>query len=148
MKILHTADWHAGRSLHGVDRTAEVAEALQEIAELAVRERVDLILVAGDLFDGKNPSAAAEEAVFAFFLETGRADYDQLKKAFDAGDATQVSRSAHTLSGAAGNLGLMPVHEVAKRIELAAIDNRMDQISLDVDALNDHFGQIAREIQA
>ncbi len=82
------------------------------------------------------------------FLETGRADYDQLKKALDAGDATQVSRSAHTLSGAAGNLGLMPVHEAAKRIELAAIDNRMDAISLDVVTLNDHFSQIAREIQA
>ena len=82
------------------------------------------------------------------FLETGRVDYDQLKKAFDAGDAAQVSRSAHTPSGAAGNLGLMPVHEVAKRIELAAIDNRMDAIALDVDALNDHFGQIAREVRA
>ena len=73
VKILHTADWHAGRSLHGVDRTPEVEAALQEIAELAVRERVDLILVAGDLFDSKNPSAAAEEAVFGFFLLTGRA---------------------------------------------------------------------------
>lgn len=73
MRILHTADWHAGRSLHGVDRTDEIRAALAQVREVALRERVDLILVAGDLFDGKNPSAAAEEAVYGFFLETGRA---------------------------------------------------------------------------
>lgn len=73
MKILHTADWHAGRTLHGVDRTPEVREALREIAALAVEESVDLILVAGDLYDSKRPGPDAEEAVYEFFLTTGRA---------------------------------------------------------------------------
>lgn len=73
MRILHTADWHAGRSLHGVDRTPEVREALSEIAELALSERVDAIVVAGDIFDTRNPSAAAEDAVYDFFLRTGGA---------------------------------------------------------------------------
>ena len=73
MKILHTADWHAGRSLHGVNRTPEIRAALQEIAALAVEEQVDLILVAGDLYDNKNPGAEAEAAVYEFFLTTGRA---------------------------------------------------------------------------
>ena len=72
MRILHTADWHAGRSLLGIDRTPEVAEVLLEIAEIALDLEVDLILVAGDLFDGKSPGAAAEEAVFSFFLRTGQ----------------------------------------------------------------------------
>lgn len=73
MKILHTADWHAGRTLHGVDRTPEIREALREIAALAVDEGVDLILVAGDLYDSKRPGPEAEEAVYEFFLTTGRA---------------------------------------------------------------------------
>ncbi len=73
MKILHTADWHAGRSLHGVSRTPEIREVLQEIASLAIEEQVDLILVAGDLFDNKNPGAEAEQAVYEFFLSTGQA---------------------------------------------------------------------------
>lgn len=72
MKILHTADWHAGRSLKGVNRTPEIRAALREIAELALSERVDLILVSGDLYDKKNPGADAEEAVYEFFLTTGR----------------------------------------------------------------------------
>lgn len=73
MKLLHTADWHAGRSLHGVDRTGEVREALREVAEIAKQEAVDLIVVAGDVYDNRNPSAAAEEAVYEFFLDVARA---------------------------------------------------------------------------
>mgnify|MGYP002779098765 CR=1 FL=1 len=73
MKLLHTADWHAGRTLHGQERTSEIRAALREIAELAKTEAVDLILVAGDVYDSHNPSAEAEAAVYEFFLETGRA---------------------------------------------------------------------------
>ena len=67
MKLLHTADWHAGRVLKGQSRTPEVGEALEEIASLAIEEQVDLILVAGDLYDKKNPGADAEAAVYRFF---------------------------------------------------------------------------------
>jgi exonuclease SbcD len=73
MKLLHTADWHAGRTLYGVSRTPEVREVLREIAEVARLEAVDLILVAGDLFDSKYPPPDAEEAVYEFFLTTARA---------------------------------------------------------------------------
>ena len=68
MRVLHTADFHAGRLLRGFDRTPEIHEALIEIAALARSERVDAVLVSGDLFDTGNPSADAEEAVFDFFL--------------------------------------------------------------------------------
>jgi DNA repair protein SbcD/Mre11 len=71
MRLLHTADWHAGRVLRGVDRTPEIRAALNEILEVAVRERVDAVLVAGDLYDTANPSADAESAVYDFFLELG-----------------------------------------------------------------------------
>ena len=50
-------------------RTSEIREALQELAELACSRAVDLVIVAGDLYDSKNPSAEAEEAVYAFFLK-------------------------------------------------------------------------------
>ena len=73
MKLLHTADWHAGRTLHGVDRTPEIREVLREIADIALSEAVDLIIVAGDVFDSKNPGADATSAVYEFFLKTGAA---------------------------------------------------------------------------
>ena len=76
------------------------------------------------------------------FLDTGRADYDQLKTAFADSDNEQVARSAHTISGASGNLGLMNVHELAKRIELAANDKKLDAIGGDVDSLEGLFDQL------
>jgi DNA repair protein SbcD/Mre11 len=71
MKLLHTADWHAGRTLRGIERTSEIRNALQEIRQIAKSENVDAVLVAGDVFDTTNPSAEAENAVYEFFLELG-----------------------------------------------------------------------------
>ncbi|AEB12059.1 metallophosphoesterase family protein [Marinithermus hydrothermalis] len=68
MRILHTADWHLGKTLKGVDRTPEIALALRELLEVVRSERVDLVIVAGDLFDRPVVSAEAEAAAFEFFL--------------------------------------------------------------------------------
>ncbi len=73
MKILHTADWHAGRTLHGIDRTPEVREVLREIADIAKMQSVDLIVVAGDVYDSKTSSAEAEAAIYEFFMDVGQA---------------------------------------------------------------------------
>src|SRR3954462_4732215 len=56
MRILHTADWHIGRRLGRHDRTDEMRDALDEVAAIADEERVDLVLVAGDVFDRAAPS--------------------------------------------------------------------------------------------
>ncbi|MEY4531915.1 MAG: hypothetical protein RLZZ156_2638 [Deinococcota bacterium] len=73
MRLLHTADWHAGRTLRGFERTSEIRTALIEIVALAKSEKVDAVLVAGDIYDMPNPSAEAESAVYDFFLELGAA---------------------------------------------------------------------------
>ena len=82
------------------------------------------------------------------FLETGMADYNRLKGAFEAGDTQQVARSAHTINGAAGNMGIMNVHEVAKRIELAAGENQLSSVAGEVDSLKGLFDEIARLVEA
>ncbi|MEM7734871.1 MAG: exonuclease SbcCD subunit D [Deinococcota bacterium] len=74
MKLLHTADWHAGRTLKGVNRTPEIHDALQEIAELAKVEAVDAILIAGDVYDKPTPPADAEAAVYDFFVGVAEAN--------------------------------------------------------------------------
>jgi exonuclease SbcD len=51
VKLLHTADWHIGKRLYGVDRTAESAAVLAEVRDVAAAEGVDAVLVAGDLLD-------------------------------------------------------------------------------------------------
>jgi exonuclease SbcD len=68
MRFLHTADWHIGKALQGRSRNEEHKAVLAEITELARAEQVDLILVAGDLFDGASPSADAETIVYEALL--------------------------------------------------------------------------------
>ena len=68
MRILHTADWHLGKQLKGVDRTPEIIGALNEICALVKSERVELVVVSGDLFDRAQVSLEAELAAVEFFL--------------------------------------------------------------------------------
>jgi HPt (histidine-containing phosphotransfer) domain-containing protein len=58
-----------------------------------------------------------------------------------------VARSAHTIQGAAGNMGIMNVHDVAKQIELAAVENQLGSISGEVGSLKGLFDEIARFLQ-
>jgi DNA repair protein SbcD/Mre11 len=56
MKILHTADWHLGKRLETHSRHAEQVEVLAEIYAIADSEAVDVVIIAGDLFDVFSPS--------------------------------------------------------------------------------------------
>lgn len=60
MRIAHTSDWHIGKKLMGRDRGEEFKEVLAEIARICRDEGVELLLVAGDVFDTYTPSAEAE----------------------------------------------------------------------------------------
>jgi DNA repair protein SbcD/Mre11 len=59
MRLLHTSDWHLGRSFHGVSLLEEQAAAISRIAELAREHAVDAVLIAGDLYDRAIPPAEA-----------------------------------------------------------------------------------------
>ncbi len=64
MKILHTADWHLGKRLDRFSRLDEQVLVLDEIVQSAEQQKVDVILVAGDLFDNFNPSVEAIELFY------------------------------------------------------------------------------------
>ncbi|MCZ2823752.1 MULTISPECIES: exonuclease SbcCD subunit D [unclassified Modestobacter] len=59
MRLLHTSDWHIGRSLHGTDLLAEQEQVLGGLADAVRAESVDVVLVAGDVYDRAVPSADA-----------------------------------------------------------------------------------------
>src|SRR6476646_8645006 len=69
MRILHTADWHVGKTLRRRQRLDEVERVLAEVVEIAREEAVDVTLVCGDVFDHFAPSAEAERIVYATLLE-------------------------------------------------------------------------------
>lgn len=68
MKLLHTGDWHVGKQIRGCSRTSEHRAVLDEIVTVAEREEVDLVVVAGDLFDTAAPSPEAQGIVYDALL--------------------------------------------------------------------------------
>ena len=72
MKILHTADWHVGKTLRGRSRAEEHRAVLGEIVALAEREAVDFVLVAGDQFDRAVPTPESEQIVYDALLRLAR----------------------------------------------------------------------------
>jgi exonuclease SbcD len=64
MKILHTSDWHLGKKLDTFSRNNEQEAVLKEITAIAEKEKVDAVLIAGDLFDTFNPPVEAVELFY------------------------------------------------------------------------------------
>jgi exonuclease SbcD len=67
MRLLHTADWHVGSTLAGLDRFDEAGRLLEELFAAARSEQVDAVVVAGDIFDNPMPGNASQKLVFDFF---------------------------------------------------------------------------------
>jgi exonuclease SbcD len=61
MRLLHTSDWHLGRQFHQSSLLEEQSAAVDRMVELAAAERVDAVVIAGDLFDRAIPSTGAVE---------------------------------------------------------------------------------------
>jgi DNA repair protein SbcD/Mre11 len=118
MRLLHTADWHAGRVLRGMDRTPEIRAALQEMLQVAVSERVDAVLVAGDLFDSPNPSADAENAVYEFFLRLGE---HNIPSVVIAGNHDSPRR-LDSVAGLLGGVGATVLGEVKSSLNAVTLD--------------------------
>lgn len=64
LRILHTADWHLGKTLEERDRREEQEAFVDEICALCREEKIDLVLLAGDVFQTPNPGAAAQDLFF------------------------------------------------------------------------------------
>ncbi|TCK22803.1 metallophosphoesterase family protein [Pseudonocardia endophytica] len=72
MRILHTADWHVGKTLKGRSRLEEQERVLREIVQVARSHEVDVVLVAGDLYDTAAPSAEAQRLVMRALVGLAR----------------------------------------------------------------------------
>ncbi|HXV63906.1 MAG TPA: exonuclease SbcCD subunit D [Vicinamibacteria bacterium] len=72
MRFLHTGDWHVGKTLRGRSRADEHRAVLGEIVAIAREAKVDVALIAGDLFDSPSPSPESEEIVYRTLLDLAR----------------------------------------------------------------------------
>ena len=125
MRLLHTSDWHVGRSLHGTDLLAEQEAVLSRLAQVVRAERVDVVLVAGDVYDRAVPSADATGVL------------DRVLSRLRAAGATVVLTpgnhdSARRLGFASGLLAVSGVHV---RATTASLDEPV--------LLSDEHGEVA-----
>lgn len=73
MRIAHIADVHAGKRLHGHDLTLDLAHVLGQVVETCVAEQVQVLLIAGDLYDTRQPAPAAVNIVSDFLSQLAEA---------------------------------------------------------------------------
>ena len=69
MRFLHTADWHIGQLFHEFDRHFEHQKFLNWLVQKLQDERIDVLLISGDIFDQANPSAAAIRLLYTYLNE-------------------------------------------------------------------------------
>lgn len=76
------------------------------------------------------------------FIMTGTEDFQKIKAGLASDDVDLVARSAHTIKGASGNLGLMAVSETAKFIEDRAVEKRLDSLDEAVQTMKRQLEEI------
>lgn len=72
MRVLHTADWHLGQRFNGYDRHDEHQCFLDWLLQVLEEEQVEVLIVAGDIFDTANPSASAQEQYYNFLARLSK----------------------------------------------------------------------------
>ncbi len=115
---MHTSDWHIGKKTENVDRLPEQADVLDEICKIAEDEHIELVLIAGDIFDTYVPSADAEELFYEKIVRLA-SDRAVIIIPGNHDDATRLC-AAGPLAGAhnvyfAGNISVSSGEAIGKR---------------------------------
>ena len=118
MKVLHTSDWHIGRSIRGKSRNIEQASIIAEIAELCETNEIDLVLIAGDIFDHAAPSARAEDTAYKGLLSLAATGAQVVAIAGNHDNAIRWSALKPILK----NSNIVVVSELAEEIDQNTID--------------------------
>lgn len=101
MKLLHTSDWHVGKVLKGVPRLDEQRAVLGGIVDLARREAVDLVVVAGDLYESTVAPPDAQALVWSSLLDLRETGADVVVISGNHDNAAQFE-ALRPLAAAAG----------------------------------------------
>jgi len=139
MKILHTADWHIGQLFHEYDRTPEHQQFLNWLVQTLKDEKIDVLLISGDVFDISNPAAASIKMFYTFLNGATKANPD-LQIIITAGNHDSASRleapkpllessNVHIIGlvekDAEGNINyeklLIPIHDASGAIKILCL---------------------------
>ena len=125
MRVLHTSDWHLGRSFHGASLLDDQVAALDAIVEIVRSEGVDVVVVAGDLYDRQIPPADAV-TVLSDALSRLRAAGAQVVGITGNHDSAPRLRFGHSLLAHAGVHLRSDVRMAATPVVIPATDGGAD----------------------
>lgn len=91
MKLLHTADWHIGQQFHGYDRKLEHLHFFDWLKKTIKTQEIDVLLIAGDVFDSPNPSAESQRLYYSI-LKALSTENPQLQIVIIAGNHDSAGR--------------------------------------------------------
>lgn len=145
MRLLHTSDWHLGHHLHEQPRDHEHERFLAWLGDTLEREAVDALIIAGDIFDTANPSAAAQACWYGFLAET-RVRRPDLDVVVIGGNHDSGAR----LDAPVPLLRHMRIHIIGSLPRLRARRRRDRSIALErvVIPLHDADGRVAAHLAA
>jgi DNA repair protein SbcD/Mre11 len=72
IRLLHTADWHVGQMLRGFSREHEHRAVFQRLEAIVIERNVDVLIIAGDVFDSQNPSGEAQKLFYDTLVRLSR----------------------------------------------------------------------------
>jgi len=91
MRLLHTSDWHLGQTLHSFERSYEHQCFLDWLLDTLLEQEIEGLLIAGDIFDNANPSAASQKQFYRF-LQQARTRVPHLNIVVIAGNHDSAGR--------------------------------------------------------
>ncbi|WP_243291527.1 exonuclease SbcCD subunit D [Bacillus sp. FJAT-47783] len=141
MRILHTADWHLGKTLEGRSRLPEQAQFLDELQEIVEQEKIDVVLMAGDVFDTVNPPAQAEQLFYdsmSRLSDKGKRPVVVISGNHDNPDRLSASsplateQNIHLIGYPTSNIVTIPVPSLNEGLNVAALaypsEARLEQL--------------------
>jgi exonuclease SbcD len=75
MKVLHTSDWHLGKKLYKKDRQEEHSNFLKWLSQKIVNEKINILIIAGDIFDSPIPPTASLRLYFDFLSKVTQSEH-------------------------------------------------------------------------
>lgn len=136
IKILHTADWHLGKRLQDFSRLEEQKLVLDEIVEIANRENVDMILLAGDIYDTFNPSHDAVELLYKTLRKLSKNGARPIIAISGNHDSTQFVEAVDPLARELGIFfygkyqSIIPIGKLESGIEIVKSESGFIELTL------------------
>ncbi|WP_405217904.1 exonuclease SbcCD subunit D [Agrococcus sp. Ld7] len=119
MRLLHTSDWHVGRTFHGSDTVDALAEVLRELARLVREHRIDAVLVAGDVYDSAMPAGRHVDALTAALADIRAAGAAIVLSSGNHDSAARLGANAGFARAGGLHLSTRALEPESWRVELA-----------------------------